>query len=289
MNECQVKIESIRIPSFRDPGGCLRLAYDIRDTGLRRPVTLWKDGTLLSGRRRVFAFVLLERERIPAVFVDTVEDVAEQLLADAQDGHLATPWKWSEACRLWARLRQLDAPAAARRLDEARRRGVDLRRQTMAGKRRPGRAKPHLDYVLSVAAEPFGVSAATARRIETIFEAATAEPPHEKRELAREVLDDLDRTGNVWANYRRFQGRRDAPPVAPRPAVQVEPAPAARQLAAWERAMPQMEGLVTGLMELGPPNPDLTWDQIGPYATRLAAVRRAMEKMIKQMRETSKS
>jgi ParB family transcriptional regulator, chromosome partitioning protein len=298
-SERLIRIDSIRIPTTRDPGSCLKLAHSIRDQGLLQPITIWSDGTLISGRRRLTACILLGKNRIPGVFVDTIEDAAKRLHSDGQyvqpasaaTPDLSLPWKWSEVVRLWDVLRSLDAPAAVKRADEARRRGAELRRQTQAGKRPPGRSVNHSeDYVLCVMCEPFGVSAATAKRIEVIHRAATgrSEVYADKRELAVEVLADLDETGNVWGNYQRLTGARmtstrraPAPPGAAMPA--------ARQAAAWAKAVPQLEGLAAGLAELGPPNPEFTWEQVGPVHARLAAVRRELEKIIKQMRETHKS
>lgn len=291
--ERTVRIEAIRIPAYRtSAGNCAKLAASIHDDGLRRPITLWSDGTVISGHRRIVAHLLLGKDRIPAVFVDTIEDTAARIKADLDDNFLAEPWKWSEVCRLWQVLRMLDEPAARIRKDLARRRGVELRRQTQAGKRRPGRADTRpTDYTLSVISAPFDISTATASRIEAIYRAANGlvETSTEKQDLARELMADLDRTGNVYGNYQRLLGVRTVPVARPKPVVAVEPAPAARQTQAWDRSLPQMEGLVAGLAELGPPNPELTWDQVGPVHDRLARVRRELEKMIRQMKETKKS
>jgi hypothetical protein len=288
-----IRVESVRIPKYRESyGSCVQLAADIRDNGLQRSITVWGDGTLISGGRRLFAHMLIERPRIEAVFVNTIEDAAKRMLGDNQDGHLARPMKWSEVCRLWEKLRLLDAPAAAKRLDAAKRRGVELRQATLAGKRKPGRSRSSsIDYALGVICEPFGISSATARRIETVWQTGygTTEAPDEKRELARQIMRDLDNGDNAWTSYQRLMGGHAAPPVRPRPAAPVESAPSARQVAAWDRSLPQLEGLVAGLVELGPPNSELTWEQVGPAHARLMVVRRELEKMIRQMRETNKS
>lgn len=288
--ERTIRTESVRIPRLRDSNGsCAALAASIGAQGLRRPITVWRNNTLISGGRRLFAHRLIDAPRIQAVFVDTIEDAAKRLLDDSQDDDLALPWKWSEVCRLWEVLRRLDAPAATKRADEARRRGVELRKQTQAGKRKPGRSHNRTDdYVLSVICEPFGVSAATARRIEVVYHTGygVMEAPDDKRELARELMQAIDESGNVWANYQRLMGVRNTV-IRPRPVETVESAPAARQQVAWKKSLPQMEGLVAGLVELGPPNADLSWDQVGPVRTRLMAVRRELEKIINQMREIS--
>jgi len=288
-HEQLMRTEAVRIPKLRNRvnGSCLALAQSIRDEGLRRPITLWTDGTLISGQRRLFAHQLMEMPRIPYVMVDTIEDAAKRLLGDNEDEYLARPWKPSEMCRLWDLLRRLDDPAAVKRADEARRRGVELRRQTQAGKRKPGRAGSTDDYVLGVVAPAFGMSETSARRLWRIYSMAY-DATESRRELALESLNDIDAgVSTIWANYQRVVSGRVAPVSQPRPVKPTEAAEAARQITVWNKALPQMEGLVAGLVELGPPNAELTWVQVGPVHARLKAVRRDMEKIINQMRETS--
>lgn len=291
--ERMMRVTDVRIPRVRDNNGsCLALMQSIRDEGLRRPITVWRDGTLLSGGRRVVAHMLLERERIPAVFVGTIEDAAKRLLGDNQDTYRSIAMKWSEICRLWEVLRRLDAPAAVRRADEAKRRGVELRRKTQAGQRPPGRSNNRTeDYQLTVACEPFGISVATAKRVEVLYQTGygTRDASDADRELARELVADIDNGGSIWANYQRLMGERGPIVHRVRPSTAVEPQPTARQRAAWDKSLPQLEGLVSGLVELGPPNPELTWAEVAPVHTRLMAARRELEKMIKQMRESNKS
>lgn len=290
-----IRVESVRIPKYRDSyGSCLALSRSIEQEGLHRPVTVWSDGTLVSGGRRLFAHMLLKRERIQAVFVNTIEDAAKRMLGDNQDPgrDSSVPWSWTEACRFWEVMRRLDEPAAARRLAEARRRGIELRRATQSGRRKPGRTSGRSeDYALTVLAEPFGISGATARRIEVVYRTSVGliEASDERRELARVLMRDINNGGSVWASHKRLTGAVHAPHAARPKPVEYEPASADRQLKAWTKSLPQMEGLVAGLVELGPPNPDLTWEEVGPFRTRLMVVRRELEKMIKQMRENSNS
>lgn len=292
--ESTIRVSAVRIPKTRDSyGSCLELATSMRDDGLRHPITVWGDGVLVSGGRRLRAALMLGEKRISAVYVHTIEDAAKRLMIDAQDPYLSLPWKWSEACRLWEVVRTLEAPAAAHRLNEARRRGVALRRLTQSGKRAPGRSRNSTeDYFLTVMAQPYGVSSVTASRAEAVYRAAyvTSDVPDAKRELAQEIMADIDKGKSVWAGYQRLMdfGRTAPVVVRPRPVVITEPAPAAQQLAAWARAMPQLEGLTSGLIELGPPNTALTWDQVGPVHTQLKAIRRGIEQIINGMKETSK-
>lgn len=292
MIETVIRTEAVRIPKLRDTcGAVVPLMNDILEQGLRRPITVWRDGTLISGERRLRAYHIAQKPTIQAVFVNTIEDAAKRMLDDEQDDHLSRPRTWSDICRLWQVLRRLDEPAAVRRLDAARRRGVELRKQVMAGKRPPGRSKSVEDYALAVICEPFGISSATAHRIEVVYKAAcvTENIPDDHRALARECMRDIDAGMPVWPAYQRFMGVRSAPVVRPRPVAAPEPAPATRQLTAWEKSLPQLEGLVAGLIELGPPNADLTWDQVGPVHARLKAARRDLEKIINKMRETNRS
>lgn len=292
--EQMVNIEAVRTPLVRQQHGKLSdLGFSIRDEGMRHPITLWKDGTIISGQRRHHACLLMGRAAVSAVFVDTIEDAAKRLLIDSEDDHLALPLKWSEVCRLWEVLRRLDAPAAAARLDAARRRGVELRRQTFKGARKSGRSRNNSeDYVLGVLAPVFGTSESTARRLWAVHALAfgITDAPDDKREQARHALTAIDAgESSISANYERLIGGRRAPVSRPRPVVVIESAAARTQQAAWDRSLPQMEGLVAGLVELGPPNAELTWSEVGPVHARLKAVRRDLEKIINKMRETDQT
>lgn len=289
-----IDIESVKIPNIRDNYGVLaNLGESIRTEGLRHPITVWSDGTLISGSRRLRAHFMLggQHRHIQAVFVSTIEEAAKRLLADTQDDRYAVAMKASEMCRLWEIIRTLDAPAATQRMNEARRRGVELRRQTVAGARRAGRASHAEDYVLRVMCEPFGMSEATAGRLWKIYSLAWRTPTlaDDRREQARAALQEIDAgRSSIWANYSRLVSNRTAPVVRLKP-VPLEAAPGPRQRMAWERSLPQMEGLVAGLVELGPPSADLTWEQVGPVHARLMSVRRDLEKIIRQMKESKPS
>lgn len=292
--ERKMPVQSVKVHKFRDSlGSCTKLASSLRTEGVRRPITVWQDGTVISGTRRLHAALLAGEDYIPVVFVDTIEDAAKRLQADNEDDYLALPWRWSEVCRLWRTLRLLDEPAAKRRVDQARRRGVELRRQTSAGKRKPGRSNTRGDdYVANILGPAFNISGTGVRRIEAIYEASIglSKVSDKRRQLAVQIMADLDDSGNVWACYQRWLASRENLP-APRlkPVAPADPAPTARQVAAWDKALPQMEGLVAGLVELGSPNPELTWEQVGPVHARLMVVRREIEKIINRMKETYKS
>lgn len=303
--ETTIHIEGVRIPPVRAASipPLIDLARSIEKDGLRHPVAVWPDGTLISGARRLRAHFFLAGEqtnlltddyrKIRAVFVDTVEDAAKRLLNDNADNGDAVPMKPSEMCRLWDVLAKLDEPAAKIRLNEARRQGVKHRKQTQSGQRRPGRTRSQgngAEYLMSVLGEPFGMKEATASRLFTVYKLATnmtIDP--ERRAAAVEQLSLLDDgKASIWGAYNGLVSKRVAPSV-PRIVAPVAPAPAARQRASWERALPQLEGLAAGLIELGNPNTDLTWEQVGPVHARLMKVRRDLEKIINGMKEISKS
>jgi hypothetical protein len=300
--EMTIFIESVKVPPVRvDFGDLAPLGNDIETGGLRRPITIWADGTLVSGARRLRAHFLIANSpgksgfrKIPAVVVDNIEEAAKQLLADNTDDHLAVPLKPSEICRLWDVLRKLDEPAALRRLDSSRRQGVHLRRKTQTGERQPGRTKARGngdDYVMSVLSQPFGMSEATASRLRAIHRLASASAvSDDRRESAVKSLRSIDAgESSIWGNYSALVGKRTPPALRPQSAPPPSSAPAARQRATWERALPQMEGLVAGLVELGPPHSDQAWEQVGPTHARLMKIRRDLEKIIKAMKETAQS
>lgn len=296
--ERMVDIEAVRIPYpfiRATTGSVAALADSIREDKMRHPITLWSDGTLISGLRRHRARLLLAHKEVRVVFVDTIEDAAKRLQIDEEDTHHAVPLKPSELCRLWGLLRTLDAPAALARHEAARRRGAELRLANKQGKRPAGRMRQRTDdYVLSVIGPAFGMSETTAGRLWAIHAMANGiskgrSATAERRVIAQDAMRSLDAgQGTIWANYARMMANRAAPVSVPRPAVPVKSAPVAEQLAAWERALPRMEGLVLGLTELGPPNAAVPPEHIVPVLDRLKVVRRNIEKIINQMRETTK-
>jgi len=294
--ETTVPIKSIHVPpGMRGPADPppLELAADMVASGMRHPVTVWTDGTLISGSRRLRALLVDDPGTVRAIVVDNIEDAAKRLLNDNSDEHLSVPMKPSEICHLWAALRKLDEPAAAARLTAARRRGVELRKQTTSGQRSPGRAGSRGtgdEYLMSVIGEPFGYAEATASRLWTVYSVANnPSMSDERRSEARTALQALDEGRcSIWAAYSAIVRGRKVIATRPKSAA-AGPAPASRQTAAWARSLPQLEGLITGLVELGPPNPALTWDQVGPVHARLAKARRDLEKIIKTMKETAQS
>lgn len=290
-----IRTESVRIPPLRfSHGSCLDLSRSISEDGLHRPITVWTDGTLISGSRRLFAHMLTEKNRIQAVFVDNIDDAAKRLLGDNEDDLLAVKPTWTEVCRLWEVLRRLDEPAALLRRQQGVRRGVEMRRMTEAGKRQPGRTSHSDDYLMTKVGPAFGMSGTTARRLWTIYSLANglgnADVTDERRELARHAMARIDLgQSSISGNYKQVAAGSLLAPSLPKPTGPVESAEAAKQQAAWNRALPGLEGLVAGLVELGPPNPELTWEQVGPVCARLAKARRDLELIIKKMRESAKS
>jgi hypothetical protein len=303
--EKTIHIETVRFATPVRAGAekLTALKGSIRNQGLRHPIAVWTDGTLISGRRRLRAHFELANQvdsgekyrHIRAIFVDNIEDAAKRMLIDNGDEDHAIPMLPSEMCRWWDLMRELDAPAAAARLHKARQQGVRLRKQTQDGSRQPGRSRTRgkgEEYLLTVLAEPFGMSEATASRLYALHKVVMSEQStDERREAARKALAAIDKgETSIWSGYAAMLAsspRRAAPGV--RTAVAETPAPVSKQQAAWNRSLPQLEGLIAGLAELGPPNPSLTWDQVGPVHARLMRIRRDVEKIINKMKETAQS
>jgi len=305
--ETAISLDDVHGPYARTDVGLaaqVGLTDSIEANGLQSPITVWTDGTLVSGRRRLHAYHRLaerpggEKYRtIPAVTVGTIEDAAKRMLADNSNETHALPMKPSEICRWWDLMRQLDAPAAAARLYAARQQGVKLRKQTLQGKRSPGRNRDlgkGEEYLLYVLAEPFGMSEPTASRLYALHKVAASDKvTDERRQAALDRLAALDRGEmSIWKAYAdqvASNPKKPAPTFGAAAQLAAEPAPAAKQLAAWARSLPQMEGLTLGLAELGNPNSGLTWEQVGPVHARLMKIRRDLEKIIKGMKETAQS
>lgn len=294
MAETRIDVESVKVHSYRNHLGYLNpLVKSIRTEGLHRPIVVWTDGTLISGMRRLRAYFVLAEPTIPAVFVDTIEEAAKHMLGDNQDTTAAVNMTWSEICLLWRVLRALDGPAAVKRLNESRRRGVELRRLTQAGERPAGRRPSSEDYVLSIVCEPFGISVQTARRIESIWEVANGLHPsghEEHRDEAAKIMQRVDGgEQSIWAGYQAlmslFPNAKRKRQATPEKAAATT---APKQIQHWEKALSVLEGVTAGIVELGSPHSDLTWDQVGPVYNRLAVVRRTIEQQLKQMKASNR-
>lgn len=287
--EVTIRTEVVRLSDIRrDYGDLDELRKSMLVDGLRHPITVWTDCTLVSGSRRLRAQLLNGRDEIKAVFVDNIEDAAARLTIDNADETAAKPMAWSEICRLWELLRILDEPNAVRRADAARRRGVALRKQTQSGARPAGRARSRTEnYLLAVASKPFGIGEASASRAMTLYRWANdLDRTPEERERATRLLSDLDEgRGSIWSNFAKLTGQQAIPTKKPKQQHNGPSLPPNEQIAAWNRSLPVLEGLIDGLLRLGPPHEDLDWNQLGPVSNRLSAARRELEKIIRKMKE----
>jgi hypothetical protein len=83
----EIWIESIRIPNRhrRDYGDIGALARSIEEVGLLQPIGITPGGVLLFGERRLRAFQLLGRTRIPAQIVQGIEDAVHALKAERDE------------------------------------------------------------------------------------------------------------------------------------------------------------------------------------------------------------
>lgn len=291
--ELEVRVEAMRMRRFRSHlGDVWKLADSMMIEGQHHPVILWRDNTVISGERRVHAALMAGKDSLKVEYVSTIEEAAAALIKQNSDN--ATHSKamlWSEVASLWELLRELDKPAALRRADSNRRRGVKLRRQVQAGRREPGRGPKEggEEYFLKVVTPPFDISAASARRILSIYRGAVSTDPEQKDRaaFAWELMADIDANGNIWANYQRWQGVRSLPPTAANKQPATKPAAAEKQVAAFVKAAATMSGVMDGLAALGPVHSSLTWEQVASSCAQFARVRRELEKLIKQMRETA--
>lgn len=144
---------------------------------------------------------------------------------------------------------------------------------------------------MGIVGEPFGMAEATASRLWAVYRLATSPAlPDNRRAQAIRAMEAIDSgESSIWASYAALISNRRATVSRVRTVAPASSAPAARQRAAYDRAVPQLEGLIAGLTELGPPHPDQTWSQVGPVHARLMKVRRDLEKIIKNMKETAQS
>lgn len=288
-----MKLADIRRVPIRDDdniGDLTQLKLSIAEEGLRQPLLLWNDGTLISGGRRFLALASLPNAYYTVRFVNDLDQLGGELEKQVADDTAAQPMRLSEICRLWDVIRKLDEPAAAQRAHRRRSLASSLRRQLKDGARTAGRhPEPGGEaYFLARVVPPFGMSPATAMRLLYVHHTATGrrQASAKTAALAKQLMRQVDEDGNVNGAYRTLMGHR--PVRMPEPAVARARVSAEKQLSALGSAAAHLSGITAGAKALGPISKELTWEQIGPVHAQFSAVRRDLEQMIKQMKEIAR-
>lgn len=223
-------------PATRDPGGITRrisaikvegrfrtdlgdlgtLAESIRRVGLLHPIVVTEDDRLLAGQRRLEACKLLGWTDVPVHPVGSLADAGVCLEIERDENTCREPMRPSEKAAMGLVLETLERPKAAERMARSGdpRRGANASSETVTELA----ARPP---VRDLVGAQVGMSGVTYQRARAVVQAADDETqPPEVREIARQAVEQMDRTGKVAGAYRRVIEARvpkDDPGPPPEP------------------------------------------------------------------------
>jgi ParB-like nuclease family protein len=177
----------------RDLGNIAELAESIANNGLLQPIAVRPDGTLIFGQRRLEAFKLLGRTKIPANVFD-IEDIVFGEQAENIDRKDFTP---EERVAIGAEIERV--------LGERRGR-PPVKATPTAIPQVPGELPKKGEETADFAARKAGFgNSETYRQAKAVVEAGKRDP--EKHGAA---LEQMNRSGKVEGSFKRIQGVKAA-------------------------------------------------------------------------------
>ncbi len=198
-----VHIDTIRVTDRhrKDLGDIDALAASIADVDLLNPVTLTRDGRLVAGERRLAACRRLGWTQIPARFIDSLDDAARLLRAERDENTERKDMLPSEKASLGSALEKIERPAAKERIRE--------HADTAPGRNgnTRGTGTPGVGKVTDAVGQALGMAGRTYQELAYVHRIATDDDaPDDERNLARQTLAVMDRTGTVATPARQLRG-----------------------------------------------------------------------------------
>ena len=181
-------------------GDVQALADSISSVGLLHPIVVDKDKRLIVGARRIAAYRLLKRDRIPVNIATKLSDLRQFLRAEADENTCRLPLNPVEAVAIGKAIEKAYRPKA-----EAAKRSGRKQGGKKAGKGRPDRfggtsPKPKRDEsarTTAVAAKAVGLDRRTYEKAKQVVESDNAE-----------AIAMLASTGKVNGAHRRLKSDR---------------------------------------------------------------------------------
>lgn len=179
-----------------DLGDIRSLADSIDTIGLIHPVVVTPEHKLIAGGRRLAAAKALGWDTIPVTVIHTLADATDALMAERDENTCRKDFTPTEAAAMRAAVAEAIKPLA-----EERKGGRPPKDET-GGKLPPVSVGKTRD----VAAKGTGYSGKTLDKVDKTKALADDETqPEPVREVAREALAEMDRTGNVDKPFRKAQ------------------------------------------------------------------------------------
>lgn len=201
-----MKISEISIPRRhrKELGDLSALAASIERVGLLHPIVITPEHRLIAGERRLRAVELLGWADVPVTIVESLDDAISLLIAESHENTCRKDFLPSEAYEIASALEPLERDAAKQR------QAWRAERSTPSGNLPEGE-KSTRDQSRDRLAEAVGVSGRTLDKICEVVEAAREDP-----DKFGDLVERMDRTGNVHGAYKRVKRRKrdDAIPAA---------------------------------------------------------------------------
>jgi ParB-like nuclease domain len=184
----------------KDMGDIAGLAASIADVGLLHPVVISKTGELIAGERRIRAFELLGKTKIPV----TVADLAEIVRGEHAENEQRKDFTLTEAVAIKRAVEPLMAAEAKVRMVGGK--GAD------GSGGRGKKAKPGANLAQGKGktrdnvAKHTGKKASSLAKAEKVIDAAEAEP-----EKFAPLVEEMDRTGKVDGAYKQLKTLKASP------------------------------------------------------------------------------
>jgi ParB family chromosome partitioning protein len=199
-----MRIDEIRVIDRHrtDFGDLNALVESIRELSLLQPVVVTRDGRLVAGQRRLAACRSLGWEAIPVAYAENLTDAVELLKAERDENVCRKAMVPSELAALGEALHAFEAQNAKERQRQAGRehgRGIasDPKGTSYSGNK-----------TRALVGQALGMAGSTYSDLRSAYRLASdTEAPDAEREIARDALKEMDRTGHVKPVVERMRKR----------------------------------------------------------------------------------
>ena len=283
----QVPIESIQVVGRyrKDLGDLTSLAKSIEEIGLINPITLTSDFRIVAGERRLRACQSLGRTHIEARVVDALDDAVNFLRAERDENTERKEMTISELVALAKALEEIEKPKAAMRQADTQ----------LSGRKPGGEPIGPVRVNKTEDAEPRGsardIAGAAVGLPSTSYYKAGAvvdalhHPDPEVREVAHAAVAEMDASGQIAPSYEKVRAAK-AKVGQPEPAKSVI-ASIQQQRRVLDNAQITLSGICYGLKQVDQIHPDITSEEAAQWVSGLSEARRALESLIKRLKERS--
>lgn len=220
MKTIEIRLGDIEVENRvrKNVGDLTELCNSIEAIGLLHPIVLTRGNKLVAGMRRVEAFEILGRDKIPAIIAENLGVARELLMAERDENTCRLPFTPTEAVALGRQLEELEKPRAKER-------------QQDHGKTAPGKKKNTSENFTEVkgdtrdiVGDAIGMSGPTYQRAKAVVTAAEDDP-----ETFGPIADEMDRTGKVLPAFEKVKEiKGEKRPVSEEPS---KPAPSKKSVA----------------------------------------------------------